>query len=208
MKKGKLLIISGFSGVGKGTVVKALLSKYDDCVVSVSATTREPREGEQDGIHYFFIKKEEFEQLIQQNKLLEYAQYVDNYYGTPVDFVNDKIQSGTNVILEIEMQGALKVKEKVPEAKLIFILPPTAVTLRDRLVGRGTENAEVIQKRLIRAGEETEFIDNYEYHVINDDLDKCVQDIRDIIDDNYKAEPEKSFLQNIKKDIIVFSKGE
>ena len=208
MKKGKLLIISGFSGVGKGTVVKELLSKYNDCVVSVSATTRNPREGEVDGVHYFFVKKDKFEELIRQDKLLEYARYVDNYYGTPVDFVNEKLSQGINVILEIEMQGALEVKKKVPEANLIFILPPTALTLKERLVGRGSETPEVIEKRLNRAGEETVFIDKYEYHVINDDLSKCVQDIRDIIDDKYTAEPEHGFVEKIKKEIIVFAKGE
>lgn len=208
MKKGKLIILSGFSGVGKGTVVKKLIEKYDDFVISVSATTRAPREGEIDGVHYFYKSRDEFEKMIAEDKLLEHAEYVGNYYGTPIDFVNDKREQGINVILEIEMQGALKVKEKVKDALLVFILPPSANELKSRLVGRGTESEEVIEQRLQRASEEVSYIDNYEYYVVNDELDDCVETIRNIVDNNFDNKLEESFINNIKKEICVFSKGE
>jgi len=201
MNKGKLIVISGFSGVGKGTVVKRIIEKYNDCVVSVSATTREPREGEEHGIHYFFLSKDEFEGMISNDKLLEYAKYVDNYYGTPIDFVNDKLNNGINVILEIEMQGALEVKKKVNNAKLVFILPPSAEVLKNRLIGRGTETKEVISKRLSRAAEEVVFIDKYEYYVVNDNLEECVEDIRSIIDDRFADKLESTFVEQIKEEM-------
>lgn len=207
MKKGKLLILSGFSGVGKGTVVRQLIEKYDDFVVSVSATTRVPRDGEIDGVHYFYKTREEFEQMIAEDRLLEYAEYVGNYYGTPIDFVNEKREKGIHVILEIEMQGALKVKEKVKDALLVFILPPSAEELKNRLVGRGTESEEVIARRLKRASEEVSYMDNYEYYVVNDVLDDCVGEIRNIVDNNLNNKLEESFINNIKKEICVFSKG-
>lgn len=208
MEKGKLIILSGFSGVGKGTVVKRLVEKYDDIVVSVSATTRAPRDGEIDGIHYFFKTREEFEKMIAEDKLLEYAEYVENYYGTPMEFVNDKRANGINVILEIEMQGALKVKEKVKDALLVFILPPSAGELKNRLIGRGTESEEVISQRLKRASEEVSYIEHYEYYVVNDEIDDCVNSIRNIVDDNFDNKLEESFINNIKREISVFSKGE
>lgn len=208
MNKGKLIVVSGFSGVGKGTVVKRLLDKYDDCVVSISATTRSPREGEIDGVHYFYKTREQFEDMIANGQMLEYAEYVGNYYGTPADFVNEKRDQGIHVILEIEMQGALKVKEKAKDAQLVFILPPSACELKGRLVGRGTETDEVIGQRLSRAAEETEFIDSYEHYVVNDDLEECVEDIRSILDDKFDNKLESSFINNIKKEICVFSKGE
>lgn len=208
MEQGKLIIISGFSGVGKGTVVRNVIEKYDDCVVSVSATTRDPRENEINGEHYFFKTKQEFEKMIEEDKLLEYAKYVDNYYGTPLDFVNDKRSNGINVILEIEMQGALEVKEKVDDAKLVFILPPSAAELKKRLIGRGTETEDVIKKRLMRAAEETEYIDSYEYYVVNDSLEECVEDIRSILDDKFDNKLDESFINDIKKELCAFSKGE
>lgn len=208
MEKGKLIILSGFSGVGKGTVVKRLVEKYDDIVVSVSATTRAPRDGEIDGIHYFFKTREEFEKMIAEDKLLEYAEYVENYYGTPMEFVNDKRANGINVILEIEMQGALKVKEKVKDALLVFILPPSAGELKNRLIGRGTESEEVISQRLKKASEEVSYIEHYEYYVVNDEIDDCVNTIRNIVDDNFDNKLEESFINNIKREISVFSKGE
>ena len=208
MKKGKLVIISGLSGEGKGTAVKSLVEKYEDVIISVSATTRDPRETEKNGVDYFFVTKEKFENMIQNNELLEYAQYVENYYGTPIAFVEEEREKGNNVVLEIEMQGALKVKDIVSDAVMIFILPPSAQALKDRLVNRGTDSPEVIRKRLIRAGEETKFVDMYEHHVINEEnkLEKCVGDIRSIIDDIYDNEPDKEFIENIKNDIISLSK--
>lgn len=148
-KRGILAIISGFSGAGKGTVVNKLLEK-DNYAVSISATTREPRQGEVDGKNYFFKSRDEFENMIENNQLIEYAEYVGNYYGTPRDYVFKKLEEGYDVILEIEMQGALKVKEKFPETALIFITPPSADELKKRLVGRGTETID----RLIRECQE------------------------------------------------------
>ena len=146
-KKGILAIISGFSGAGKGTVVNRLLEK-ESYAVSISATTRKPRTGEVDGQNYFFRTKDEFEKMIANEQLIEYAEYVGNYYGTPKDYVFKKLDEGFDVILEIEMQGALKVKEKFPETALIFITPPSADELKKRIVGRGTETAEQIEKRM------------------------------------------------------------
>ena len=143
-KKGILIVVSGFSGSGKGTIMKELLKNYDNYALSISATTRNPREGEEDGREYFFKTVEEFEKMIAQDELIEYARYVNNYYGTPRDYVESQLLEGKDVILEIEIQGALKVKEKFPETLLLFVTPPDAKTLEERLVGRGTETAEVI----------------------------------------------------------------
>ena len=156
MNKGILVVVSGFSGAGKGTVMKRLMEKYDDYALSVSATTRKPRPGEEDGREYFFRTRDEFEKLIEEDALLEYAQYVENYYGTPRSYVEEQLQAGRNVILEIEIQGAMKIKEKIPEALLVFVTPPTVEELERRLTGRGTETAQVIADRLARAGEEAE----------------------------------------------------
>lgn len=207
-KQGKLLIISGFSGVGKGTVVNKLIDKYDDYTISISVTTRKPRVGEVDKVNYFFVSKEEFEDMIANNKLLEYAQYVDNYYGTPLEFVNEKLNEGINVILEIETQGALKVKEIMPEAMMIFILPPSAEELKKRLVGRNTESMEVINKRLMKAAEETIFMDNYEYFVINDEIEGCVEKINLVVNNDTTGTASKKEVEEIKNDIKKFSKGE
>lgn len=208
MKKGKLLIISGFSGVGKGTVVKYMQENFADYNVSVSATTRQPRENEINGIHYHYITDEQFKEMINNDQLLEYASYVDHYYGTPRAFVETNIEQGRNVILEIETQGALKVKAKMPEAVMIFILPPNAETLRQRLIGRNTESEEVIQKRLEKAAEETEVIDYYEYFVINDEIEKCANNINKIVTGDKPDLPDKEQVSKIKKDILKFLKGE
>lgn len=180
-KKGVLAVISGFSGAGKGTVVGKLAEKYEDYVVSISATTRAPREGEKEGVNYFYKTVEEFEEMIEKDELIEYAKYVDNYYGTPRDYVIEQLYLGNDVILEIEMQGALKVKERIPEVSLIFLTPPNAEALKDRLFQRGTETEEVIAKRMARAKEECAFMPSYDYIVINDDLDTCVEEIHSII---------------------------
>ena len=156
MSKGILVVVSGFSGAGKGTVMKRLLEKYDDYALSVSVTTRAPRPGEEDGIAYFFRSREEFEQLIREDALIEYAQYVENYYGTPRSYVEEQLSAGRNVILEIEIQGAMKVKEKIPEALLVFVTPPTVAELEKRLKGRGTETDQVIADRLARAAKAEE----------------------------------------------------
>ena len=147
-KRGILIVVSGFSGAGKGTVMRALLEKYDNYALSISATTRNPREGEVDGREYFFKTTEEFEKMIAQDELIEYARYVNNYYGTPKAYVEEQLAAGKDVILEIEIQGALKIKKKFPEAVLIFVTPPSAGELRNRLAGRGTETPEKIAAML------------------------------------------------------------
>ena len=180
-RKGILIVVSGFSGAGKGTLMKELLKRYDNYALSVSMTTRAPREGEVDGKSYFFVDKETFEKTIAEDGLIEYASYCGNYYGTPREYVEKCLQDGRDVILEIEIQGALKVKEKFPETLLLFVMPPSAAELKRRLEGRGTESPEVIRERLVRASEEAEGIENYEYLIINDDLDECVREMNDII---------------------------
>ena len=154
MSKGVLTVVSGFSGAGKGTVMKRLIQKYDDYALSISVTTRNPREGERDGIEYFFKTKEEVEAMIENDEFLEYARYVDNYYGTPRFYVEEMLAKGKNVILEIEIQGAMQIKAKNQEAVLVFVTPPSFEELRNRLIGRGTETADVIESRLKRASEE------------------------------------------------------
>lgn len=178
-KKGLLIVISGFSGAGKGTVVKRLVEKYDYSL-SVSATTRAPRDGEVNGREYYFKSVEEFQSLIDYNGFIEWAQYVDNYYGTPRKFVEDEMKAGKDVILEIEVQGALNVKKQYPDAVLIFVSAPSAQSLKERLVGRGTETEEVINKRLKRAVEESDDINEYDYVVINDEVELCVDRIHSI----------------------------
>lgn len=170
-RKGILLVVSGFSGAGKGTLMKELLSRYDNYALSISATTRNPREGEEDGREYFFRTREEFEKMIAEDALIEHACYVGNYYGTPRAYVEEQLSLGKDVILEIEIQGALQIKKRFPDTLLLFVSPPDAATLKNRLVGRGTETMEVIENRLARATEEANGIEQYDYFIINDDLD-------------------------------------
>ena len=180
MAKGVLLIISGPSGSGKGTIVEQLVSELGYCV-SISATTRNPRPNEKDGIHYFFKTKEEFEKMIEKGELLEHAAFCGNYYGTPKKYVEEQLESGKNIILEIEVQGALQVKKKYNDAVLIFTMPPTLTELRRRLEFRGTETKEVIDARINRAEEELEFLPDYDYIVINDTVDEAVKDVDCIV---------------------------
>ena len=180
-QQGILAVVSGFSGAGKGTLMKELLKRYDNYALSVSATTRQPREGEKDGEDYFFVSREYFQQMIEDGRLVEYAQYVNHYYGTPRDYVEKKMAEGKDVILEIEIQGALKVKKRFPDALLIFVTPPSAGELRRRLVGRGTETIEVINARLRRAAEEASGMEAYDYLLINDEIDKCVEQMHQLI---------------------------
>ena len=208
-KKGILIVVSGFSGAGKGTLMKELLKNYDNYALSISATTRNPREGEVDGREYFFKTTEEFEKMIAQDELIEYAKYVNNYYGTPRAYVEEQLSSGKDVILEIEIQGALKVKEKFPQTLLLFVTPPSAAILKDRLVGRGTETMEVIESRMQRAAEEAEGMDAYDYLIINDDLDTCVKEMHNIIAGEHNRSLRNAELMNqIKAELQGNSKGE
>ena len=177
----ELFVITGPSGVGKATVLSRLLKNIDNVYVSISATTRKPRQGEVNEKDYFFMEREEFEKLIKEGKFLEYAEYVGNYYGTPAGSVNEMLKNGKDVILEIEVQGALKVKEKCPDANMVFIIPPSFSALEFRLRSRGTESDDVIAKRLEKARSEYLMVDKYDYIVINDDIDKAADEIRAII---------------------------
>lgn len=180
-EKGLLLVLSGPAGVGKGTVCATLRDEDTSIQYSISATTRTPRTGEVDGVNYFFKTREEFEEMIQQNQLLEWAEYVGNYYGTPIDFVKETINKGQDIILEIEVQGALKVKERFPEGVFIFLMPPSLAELRNRIVGRGTETEDVINKRMSVARQEIEMMRNYDYVVENDQVDLAVERIKAIV---------------------------
>lgn len=179
--KGILIVVSGFSGAGKGTLMKRLVRDYDNYALSVSMTTRPPREGEENGKEYFFVSEEQFEAAIAKDDLIEYAIYLDNYYGTPVEYVEKQLLAGKDVILEIEIQGALKVKQKFPSALLLFVVPPSMTELEKRLEHRGTESKENIGKRIRRAREEAKEMEHYDYIVINDDLDRCTGQLHSII---------------------------
>lgn len=200
-KKGSLIVISGFSGAGKGTVVKKLVSEYGYSL-SISATTRAPREGEADGREYYFKSVEEFQSLIDYNGFIEWAQYVDNYYGTPRKFVEEEMEKGHDVILEIEVQGAMNVRAQYPDAILVFITAPSASKLRERLAGRKTESEDVINKRMKRAVEESEDMHEYDYIVVNDDLDTCVHSVHSIIvGKKCLRENNLEFMETIKQEL-------
>lgn len=196
-KKGIMAIISGFSGAGKGTVVGELVKKYD-YALSISATTRSPRKGEKEGVHYFFKTRKEFEEMIAGDELIEYAEYVGNYYGTPKEYVLRQLDAGRDVLLEIEMQGALKVKEKFPEVSLIFITPPDAAQLRRRLEGRDTEKPEVIDQRIARAKEECAYMQKYDYIMVNDRLEECVENMHALLQSlHYAADNQQELIETI-----------
>ena len=180
-RKGLLLVVSGPSGAGKGTICKALLNKNDQIKLSVSATTRKPRNGEVHGVNYFFIEKEEFTKMIENGEFLEHAQIYDNFYGTPKAAIIECLEKGQDVILEIEMQGARQIKEVYPEGVFIFVLPPSLEELKSRIVGRGTETQEEIEKRFSCAFEEINQIVNYDYFIVNEDIEKSVNDVEAII---------------------------
>ena len=203
-KRGILAIISGFSGAGKGTVVNKLLEK-ENYAVSISAKPLEPIQGEVDGKNYLFKLRDEYENKIENNQLIEYAEYVGNYYGTPRDYVFKKLEEGYDVILEIEMQGALKVKEMLPETALSFITPPSAGELKKRLVGRGTETIEQIDKRMSRAVDECDYMNKYDYIVVNDDLDECVDEIHRLLQSIHNAkEIQSELIEKITEELKNF----
>lgn len=180
-ERGILFVLSGPSGVGKGTVRKALFEGDINLQYSISATTRKPREGEKDGVDYFFQSKQEFETMIEQNKLLEYAQFVGNYYGTPIDYVKETLDHGKDVLLEIEVQGAMQVRKAFPEAVLIFLIPPSLEELKNRIVGRGTETEDIVKDRLDTAKIEIEMMNAYDYVVVNDQVEKACERIQAIV---------------------------
>lgn len=184
MKKGKLIIYTGCSGVGKGTIMKELLSMDESVRLSVSCTTREPRPGEVDGVHYLFVNKDEFKSLIEKDGFLEYATYCDNYYGTPLKAVEQMLEQGLNVFLEIEVQGGMQVMKKRPDAISIFVSPPSLQELENRLRGRGTEDEETILKRLACAKEEMTYVKYYQYNVLNDTPQRAAKEIIEIIYNN------------------------
>lgn len=208
-RQGILIVVSGFSGAGKGTIMQELLKRYDQYALSVSATTRAPRPGEEEGISYFFKSREEFEQMVSEDALIEYACYVDNYYGTPKAYVEEQLSMGKDVILEIEIQGARKVKKQFPETVLLFVTTKDAKTLKERLIGRGTETPEVIGQRLARAVQESEGIEEYDYLVVNDDLDTCVAEIHSIIEgEHQRIGRNMELINRVREELKSFSEGE
>lgn len=200
--KGSLVVVSGFSGVGKGTVMNSLISRYEGYALSISATTRQPREGETDGKEYFFRTEKEFTEMIAAGDLIEYACYCDNYYGTPRKFVEQKLNEGSDVVLEIEIQGARKIKKQYPDAILIFVMPPSAQELEDRLSRRGTETKQVIRDRMRRAAREADGIEDYDYIVINDVADECADEMHQLIQCNkLRISANKEFIEDIRKQV-------
>ena len=209
--KGKMAVISGFSGAGKGTLVKRLLELYpEDYVLSISKTTRAPRKGEEEGVHYFFVTKERFESEIEEGKFVEHAEFNGNRYGTPLDWVQERREDGQNVILEIEVQGALQVKDRFPDTVLIFVTPPSMYELVRRLVNRGTETEENIRNRLeIAAVRECRLMKDYDYIVINDDLDACVEEIREMIAGTYEKKDMSGLIARVSDEIqTILESGE
>ena len=195
-RKGKTFIISGPSGVGKSTVLHALFEGRNDLYFSVSATTRAPREGERDGVDYHFIHADRFRSMIEEDAFLEYAEYVGNFYGTPKKYVDEAMEQGKDVILDIEVQGARQINEKKPDAVKIFIIPPSLAELRRRLVGRGTDTERAIEARLIRARQEYAEADFYDYIIINDDPDRAAKELAAImLAERCKAEGRMHFLR-------------
>lgn len=203
-EKGILAVVSGFSGAGKGTLMRELLGRYpDQYALSISATTRKPRAGEEHGREYFFVSAGEFEAMIREEALIEYACYVGNYYGTPRSYVEEQMEAGRDVILEIEIQGALKVKERFPDTLLLFVTPPDAQELERRLRGRGTETEEVIRERLKRAVEEAESMESYDYILVNDELSVCAEEMHRLIrTQHYKTANNLTFIQKMKQELI------
>ncbi len=200
--RGILTVVSGFAGSGKGTLMKELIRNYDCYALSVSATSRAPRPGEEEGVSYFYKTREEFERMIEKGELLEYAEYVGNYYGTPRSFVDEKLSEGKDVILEIEIQGAMQIKKQYPEALLLFITPPSAAELKERLLRRGTETEDVIRKRMQRAAEEAEGIDQYDYIVVNDDVAECTELLHGIIRAaHFTPRHQAEFVEKIREEL-------
>ncbi len=201
-KQGSLTVISGFSGAGKGSIMRELLKSHPEYALSVSVTTRKPRPGEVDGKDYFFLSQEEFDRLVEEDGLLEHAGYVDHCYGTPRAYVEKAMAEGKDVLLEIEVQGARQVKEKRSDAILLFVTPPSAGELEQRLVGRGTETPEVIKERMQRAAKEAQEMSWYDYLIVNDDLEEAVELVHRTIQEAKNAPlRRKAFIEEITKEL-------
>ncbi len=209
-QKGTVIVLSGFSGAGKGTIMKHLLTTYPGMYhLSVSATTREKRPGEEEGREYFFRTVEEFEDMIREHELLEYASFNHNYYGTPKAYVDKLVNEGKDVILEIEVQGALQIKKIFPQALLLFVTPPEISILKRRLEGRGTEDAKVVSERLQIASRESLLMEQYDYIIVNDVLEDAVDTVHNIIQSEKKRALRNSeFIHRIQEEFKAFSKGE
>lgn len=209
VKKGSLTVISGFSGAGKGTIVHELLAEHPEYVVSVSVTTRAPRPGEVDGVDYHFITQEQFDELVRRDGLLEHAGYVSHSYGTPRQFVEASIAQGRDVILEIDVQGAWQIRDQVPDAIFIFIMPPSAGELKRRMYSRGTESEEEIRGRLLRAREEAHDMFDYDYLIVNDDLEEAVEQLHHTIQ-SAKNEIKRCmpFAQEIRRELDLMTREE
>ncbi len=209
-RKGMVVVLSGFSGAGKGTIMKHLLKKYPQLYhLSISATTRGIRQGEMDGREYFFKTTEEFEKMIACHELLEYARFNKNYYGTPKAYVEELVDQGKDVILEIEVQGALQIKKIFPESLLLFVTPPSAAVLKERLIVRGTETLDVIEQRLSIAKKESLLMSQYDYLVVNDVLDQAVQNVHHIIkSEHYHTSRNIDNIKSIQDDLSDFLKGD
>lgn len=209
-QQGILVVVSGFSGSGKGTIMERLVKKYpDDYALSISATTRTPRQGEIDGKNYFFTSRAQFFAMIEKGELIEYAEYVNNFYGTPEKYVREQLLCGKDVILEIEIQGAQKVKEKFPDTLLLFVTPPGAAELKKRLIKRGTEEQSIIDSRLARAFEEAQGIEEYDYLIINDRIDDCVENVNTIIkNEHFRVTRNSDLIGTMRQELKGFSKGE
>ena len=207
--KGLVIVLSGFSGAGKGTIMKHLLEAHpNDYNLSISATTRGMRAGEKDGREYFFKTREEFDKMIENDELLEYATFNGNSYGTPRAYVEQLIERKKDVILEIEIQGALQVKKMFPDALLLFTMPPSAKELENRLVGRGTETEEVIKERLAISCKESQNMDKYDYLIVNDSLEKAVDQVHNIIQaEHYRVERNRSAIKEMQEELKIFERS-
>ena len=207
--RGILLVVSGFAGSGKGTLMTELTKRYDNYALSVSATTRAPRPGEIDGKHYFFVTKEKFEEMVDKGELLEHACYVGNYYGTPKAFVEKQLSEGKDVILEIDIQGGLQIKKLMPDALLLFVMPPNVQEIYNRLKKRGTEDEPTIQKRMARGREEAELLKQYDFLVVNDDLEECTKRLHYTVQNcKYSISRNMDFISDIQQQFDDFLKNQ
>jgi guanylate kinase len=202
MSKGLLIVVSGFSGAGKGTLMKLLTSRYPDYRLSISATTRKPRDGERDGVEYFFKTEEEFKRMIEEDELIEYEGYVGHYYGTPKKYVEEMMAEGKDVILEIDVRGGLNIKRNYPDAVLIFVSAPSIKEIERRLRGRGSESCGDIEERMRQVGREMEAMHLYDYLLINDDIEECIENMKAIVSaERQKICNNKHFIDKLENEI-------